>query len=204
MSKTCLTPEMIEKTVAFHGHSCPGLALGIRAAELFLERFERAEDEEIAAVVETDMCGVDAIQVLTGCTFGKGNLIYLDHGKNAFTFFRRPGRQGIRIVMRPGVMEEEDEEVSRLREKMAAGRPEAHEKEILQAAVKRRIERIMGADLEELFRVGRAEGPVPRRAQILESLICEACGEPTMESRTRRLRGRTLCIPCFKEAEGEV
>jgi len=33
----------------------------------------RAEDEEIVAVVETDACGADAIQVRTGCTFGKGN-----------------------------------------------------------------------------------------------------------------------------------
>jgi formylmethanofuran dehydrogenase subunit E len=29
------------------------------------------------------MCAVDAIRFLTGCTFGKGNLVHLDHGKNA-------------------------------------------------------------------------------------------------------------------------
>ncbi|MBW2580124.1 MAG: formylmethanofuran dehydrogenase, partial [Deltaproteobacteria bacterium] len=27
---------MIQKTVAFHGHMCPGLAIGIRAAEVAL------------------------------------------------------------------------------------------------------------------------------------------------------------------------
>ena len=48
-----------------------------------------APDEEIVAVVETEMCAVDAIQALTGCTFGKGNLIHRDWGKNAYTFFRR-------------------------------------------------------------------------------------------------------------------
>ena len=77
-----ISPRLIEETIRFHGHSCPGLALGIRAAEVALKESERASDEEVVAVVETDMCGVDAIQYLTGCTFGKGNLIHLDYGKN--------------------------------------------------------------------------------------------------------------------------
>ncbi len=34
---------------------------------------ERDGDEELFAIVETDACGADAIQVITGCTFGKGN-----------------------------------------------------------------------------------------------------------------------------------
>jgi len=80
--------------VAFHGHWCPGLAVGIRAAEWALREMGRAADEEIVAVVETDMCGVDAIQFLTGCTFGKGNLIHRDWGKNAFSFYRRRDGKG--------------------------------------------------------------------------------------------------------------
>ncbi len=57
------------------------------------------------AVVETDMCGVDAIQFLTGCTFGKGNLIHRDWGKNAFSFFRRSDGRAVRISLRPGAWE---------------------------------------------------------------------------------------------------
>jgi formylmethanofuran dehydrogenase subunit E len=64
--------ELIEKTIAFHGHSCPGLAIGIRAAELALRKLGHADKEDVVAVVETDMCGVDAIQFLTGCTFRQG------------------------------------------------------------------------------------------------------------------------------------
>ena len=58
----------------------------------------RAEDEEVVAMVETDMCAVDGIQSLTGCTFGKGNLLYKDHGKLAFTFYRRSDGKGVRLV----------------------------------------------------------------------------------------------------------
>lgn len=69
-----------ERAVAFHGHSCPGLAIGYRAAKIALRELAagRAGDEELVAIVETDACGVDTIQVLTGCTLGKGNLLYRD------------------------------------------------------------------------------------------------------------------------------
>ncbi len=94
--------EMINQIQAFHGHLCPGLAMGIRASEIALERIgKHAVDEEVVAVVETDMCAVDAIQFLTGCTFGKGNLIHRDYGKNAFTFVRRSDNKAIRILTKP-------------------------------------------------------------------------------------------------------
>ena len=35
----------------------------------------------------------------------------------------------------------------------------------------------------------------------LAGLVCAQCGESVMESRTRRLQGRTLCIPCFQDQE---
>ena len=77
MSPTSLSEEQIRQVIDFHGHSCPGLAIGIRAAELALREIgPHAADEEVAAVVETDMCGVDAIQFLTGsespCLTGGG------------------------------------------------------------------------------------------------------------------------------------
>ena len=81
--------QQIEAAIAFHGHLCPGLAIGIRAAELAQCELDNPSDDEIVAVVETDMCGVDAIQFLTGATLGKGNLIHRDYGKMAFSFFCR-------------------------------------------------------------------------------------------------------------------
>jgi formylmethanofuran dehydrogenase subunit E len=34
MEQKPISPELIKATIDFHGHSCPGLAIGIRAAEL--------------------------------------------------------------------------------------------------------------------------------------------------------------------------
>lgn len=70
-----------EKAAAFHGHTCPGLAIGFKAAEgaiaeLGLDDTQLpAIDEELVCVTENDACCVDAIQCLLGCTYGKANLI---------------------------------------------------------------------------------------------------------------------------------
>lgn len=62
------------KVVEFHGHSCVGLALGFRVGQTALQRLKsaRSPDEELIAIVETDNCALDALQVLTGCSMGKG------------------------------------------------------------------------------------------------------------------------------------
>ena len=192
-----LTPQQIEQAVTFHGHWCPGLAIGLRAGEYVLNHMGRAEDEDLVALVETDMCAVDAIQVLTGCTFGKGNLRYQDHGKLAFTFYRRPGGQGVRLVFDANRLGSPDSEFTELTRQWLKGDLDPERTARLMRMREERTQDIMGADLQELFAVKEPDQPLPRSARILTSLVCEECGESVMESRTRRLEGRTLCIPCF-------
>jgi formylmethanofuran dehydrogenase subunit E len=205
-----ISKELIEKTIAFHGHSCPGLAIGIRAAELALKEIGRAPDEEIVAVVETDMCGVDAIQFLTGCTFGKGNLIHKDYGKNAFTFYRRSDGKAIRLVTRPSssggvrsstTLGDVGSLLGKLNKKLLEERLTDEEQKIWQETRAAIIQRIMESPLEDLFEIKTPSDPVPQKARILNSLICASCGEQVMETRTRRFHGQVLCIPCFDVVE---
>lgn len=205
MDTSLLDQYSIRRVIDFHGHSCPGLAIGIRAAEIGLVEVGRSsQDEEVVAVVETDMCGVDAIQVLMGCTFGKGNLIHLDYGKNAFSFFRRSDGKGIRVVTRPDVFNRPEEEMVRLRGKMDREGLSGEEKARLKELTAAKIKEIMEADLETLFDVTEVSGPIPGKARILDGLLCDACGERTMESRIRRLMGQNLCPPCFEEREART
>lgn len=204
MGGTTLTQEQIQRVVEFHGHWCPGLAIGIRAGELALQEFGRAGDEEIVAVVETDMCGVDAIQVLTGCTFGKGNLIHRDHGKMAFSFYRRGDGKALRFLFDADRLGGPHERVVSLQQKRMAGTLTPEETEALQAHRAEWAKRIMDADLADAFRVQPAPGPMPKRASLMQNLTCEACGEKTMESRTRRFNGQTLCAPCFESLESRL
>lgn len=203
MSGCSLSQEQIERVIAFHGHWCPGLAIGIRASEYALAELGRDGDEDIVAVVETDMCGVDAIQVLTGCTFGKGNLIHRDYGKSAFTFWRRGDGKALRLVYAADHLRGPDPRMQELNQKASSGLLTAAEQEELHRLRQERSQRIMEAPLEELFRVGEPAEPLPRRARIRTSLPCERCGEMTMETRTRRLEGRTLCLPCYRALGGD-
>lgn len=185
----------------FHGHMCPGLAIGIRAARIALREIgPHAADEEVVAIVETDMCAVDAIQALTGCTFGKGNLIHLDHGKNAYTFIRRSDGKAIRIAGKPGALDD-DPEWSALFTKVRAGQAMAGEQARFQALHRQRAMAVLEIPEERLFTVQPVPPVVPARARIHDSIPCAICGEPTMETRTRRFQGQTLCIPCFERFE---
>ena len=171
MQDNYISEEMVQKTVAFHGHMCPGLAIGIRAAEVALRDIgPHAHDEEVVAVVETDMCGVDAIQSLTGCTFGKGNLIHLDYGKNAFTFYRRSDGKGIRLVTRPDAFGEPDPEFESLRERLGDEDLTPEERARFWELHAARSRQILDIPLDELFELKEPEG-------------------------------KTLCIPCFHQLE---
>lgn len=206
MADEMLTPELIEATKAFHGHSCPGLAVGMRAAEVCLNRVGRhSVDEEMVAVVETDMCGVDAVQFLTGCTFGKGNLIHQDYGKNAFTFYNRRTGQALRVIALPGAFakkaEDKEEGLAELRAKAAQGRADEDDLREISRLMEKRITAIMTLELKELFDIQPVTGPPPSPARVMTSLTCADCGEQMMENRSRRFGGRELCIPCFNILE---
>ena len=201
MSTVQIDERQIKETTNFHGHWCPGLAIGIRAAEWALKEMGKSPDEEIVAVVETDMCGVDAIQYLTGCTFGKGNLIHKDFGKNAFTFYRRRDGKAMRLVLRPTIYGDSGPLMRKLHHKMQAEGLSKEEEKTWQETRTKISKRIMDSDMAEVFEFKAAEGPAPKKARILASLTCESCGEPVMETRTRRFNDQVLCIPCFEALE---
>src|SRR3990170_551824 len=127
--KEILSSEDFNKCVEFHGHVCPGLAIGFQAARILMERLgvRKAPDEELVTIVETDACGADAIQVMTGCTFGKGNFIFRNYGKHAFSLLDRRKGKGVRVCLRPDALQMDSESLS-LSKKVQ--KDEASEKEI--------------------------------------------------------------------------
>ncbi len=194
-TKCTLTQEQIDGTIVFHGHHCPGLTIGLRAAEWCLRELGRAGDEDIVVVTETDMCGDDAIQYLTGCTFGKGNFIFRDTGKVAFTFYRRSDNKRGRLVLKPDFAID-------LRAKQETLRPE--QKNELAQIKQERIDRMMNAELDELFNFSVPDMEIPHRAVIHKSIRCEICGEGVMESRLQMVNGKRVCIDCAKNLLSET
>jgi formylmethanofuran dehydrogenase subunit E len=172
-----LRDDMWQEAVRFHGHSCPGLAIGARIALDFREEAglaDRAEDEEIAAVVETDACGVDGIQVILGCTAGKGNLWLQKRGKHVFTLFQRGlEKNGKRYIWRAYGLDGQSRE--------------------------ERTDFFLNGPKERLYSVEAARCPLPPEAAIYPSINCALCGEHTAEPQLRVRDGQMICLDCAGE-----
>jgi formylmethanofuran dehydrogenase subunit E len=191
--------KSLEEIVEFHGHICPGLVLGYRVSMLALKELgERAIDEELVAIVENNSCAVDAVQVMTGCTFGKGNLIFKDYGKQVYTFIKRPSGKGLRISVKWESPKETEEEKEMWERYIRGDRSE----EILKAVhdrKSRKIDSIMHAGDEDLFTIKKGRMELPDEAEIYPSLRCSLCGEKVMKPRVKVLDGKVVCIPCFEK-----
>jgi len=190
------------EAVKFHGHVCPGLILGYRVAARAMKELAsmRSSDEEIIAIVENDTCAVDAIQVVTGCSIGKGNLIYRDLGKQAYTFAKRETGKAVRISINPDFeMKDVDPVFYELRGKVLFGEPTDEER----AEVARRsgqvFKKILDLPDEKLLIVKRVSIEIPEHAHLFTSLKCAECGELVAEHRARVKDGKIVCIPCAGE-----
>lgn len=186
----------------FHGHVCPGSAIGYKASEAGLNELKSstAPDEDIVAIVENDSCAVDAVQVVTGCTFGKGNLIFLDHGKQVYTFYNRKTEDGVRIVLKDSFsVELLAPQLNKLRAKVNAGNATELEKEDLKSMVLDVSNEILEIPYENMFDVEHVQMEAPSKARIFKSVKCSKCGELVSENRTRMENGEIVCIPCFKD-----
>ena len=169
-----MNKELWEKCVDFHGHECPGLAIGFRAALQAAEfmGINESNDEELVCVTENDACGVDAIQRLLSCTIGKGNLLYRGTGKMAFSFFERKIGRKIRYCLKPFEKEMERSE---------------------------RQEYILTAPFEEIFFISTPSCELPEQARIFKNIKCEICGENAPEHKIRLMDGKKVCLDCFKD-----
>ena len=161
-----------ERCVAFHGHECPGLTIGYRAAQYAAKLLELtfSKDEEAACIAENDACGVDAIQVLLGCSIGKGNLLFHMTGKQAFSFYNRKNGRSSRLVLQPGLTE-------------GMSREEA-------------FRYYQNCPAKEMFQVKEATLTLPERARLFDSYVCESCGETAGANWIRIQGGKKLCLDC--------
>lgn len=164
--------KLWEKCAQFHGHVCGGLTIGYKAALYAMELLELdfSQDEEVVCISENDACGVDAIQVILGCSIGKGNLLFHMRGKQAFSFYNRKTGKSIRLVLKnktEGMTREESYEYMQKQEPA------------------------------ELFEVKETTIEIPKKARIFHSILCDCCGESTAESMIKLQGDQKLCLDCY-------
>jgi len=182
-----------------HGHFCPFSALGVKAAASTIKELGTSSTgmEEVVAIVETNNCFSDGVQIITGCSFGNNALIYRDYGKTAFTLAKRTG-EGVRISVRTDrVMEKRSPEAAELFERVVVKRSGSEaDKKRLSKLWKELSFSVLRLPDEEVFDIKRVTVDVPTYARIFASVKCSVCGENIMEPRARVKDGKLVCIPC--------
>ncbi|HHT20330.1 MAG TPA: formylmethanofuran dehydrogenase [Tissierellia bacterium] len=173
-----MTQDIWQRAVAFHGHECPGLAIGVAAIEAAKEIlgdiFGAEHDETVVCISENDACGVDAIQCLGGCTLGKGNLILIPRGKMAFSFFHRESGRSLRLVLKSDALAAYDTR----QEKQTA---------------------LLMEDWRHFFTITPPRHELPKKAEIYPSKRCERCLEATATPWLSLHRGQWICRDCEHE-----
>ena len=165
--------ELWEKCAAFHGHECGGLTIGYKAALYAIELLDLhfSDDEQVVCITENDACGVDAIQVILGCSVGKGNLLFHLRGKQAFSFYNRTTGRSVRLVLKD--------------------RPEGMSRQESFAYYQSLAPR-------DMFTVKETTITLPESARLFQSVKCECCGETTAENMIRLESGKKLCLDCYQ------
>ena len=165
--------ELWKKCAAFHGHVCGGLTIGYKAALYAMELLEMefSEDEQIVCIAENDACGVDAIQVMLGCSIGKGNLLFHMLGKQAFSFYNRKNGKSVRLVLKP--------------------KPDGMTRE-------QSFDYYQSCRPEDMFDVKKAVIQLPEKARLFDSYTCDCCGESTGANWIRLSGGKKLCLDCYQ------
>lgn len=158
---------------AFHGHACGGLTIGYKASLYAIEllKLDFSDDEQVVCVAENDACGIDAVQVMLGCSVGKGNLLFHMRGKQAFSLYNRKTGCSVRLVLKPT--------------------PEGMTKAESFAYYQSRRP-------EELFTVKETKIALPEKARLFDSYDCACCGERTGANWIRLAGGRKLCLDCYE------
>lgn len=199
VTESSADPEF-NAVVAFHGHLCLDIAMGYRVAKAAMRELscERPRDEELVAIVENDACSVDAVQAVTGCTFGKGNLIYRPYGKAVYTFVDRRTGRALRIYCHFWETFDRGEGVAftALMNRVLAGHASPPEQERFGREMSRLSHGVLDSPEQNLFSVATCDVPPPPGARIFASAACERCGEWTMETRLKVANAKQLCPPC--------
>lgn len=161
-----------EKAAAFHGHVCPGLTIGYKAALYAAELLdlEFSTDEQVVCIAENDACSIDAIQVLLGCSVGKGNLLFHITGKQAYSIFNRKTGKSVRLVQKP--------------------KPEGLARENSFAYYQ-------NCEPKDMFDVKEVKLSLPETARLFDSYVCDCCGETTGSNWIRLQGDKKLCIDCY-------
>lgn len=180
--------ELLEISVAQHGHLCAGQVIGVRMAMLGCrlagidDPQSRENKKKLMVFVEIDRCATDAISSVTGCQLGRRTLKFMDYGINAATFLNLETREAYRIISKESSREEAKNFVPKggsLSEQQTIGYQKMPEELLFD------ISRVK-------VKLADNDMPGPPRYHA----TCHLCGQVVRDGKEIHTTEGTICPPC--------
>ncbi len=193
--------EWLEFGQKFHGHKCPAMPNGLRVAAAAMNALgvERTGDSNIVALLDLGedhcaTCFADGVQVITGCTLGKGNIKKTHKGKWGLTLVDKKTNRAVRVtpIAEAMLATKETPFFKEYREKGVA--PTKVPDEVVQPLV----DKVMNAPDEMILKVSDVfdynwvEPP-----HSFAGFVCEDCGEMVVEKYGRIKDNKHVCLDCY-------
>ncbi|MBU1537832.1 tRNA CCA-pyrophosphorylase [Myxococcota bacterium] len=196
--------QFLEAGQFFHGHKCPAMPMGLRVGAAAMNQLgvERGQDGQLLALVEIGedhcaTCFADGIQMITGCTLGKGNIRKLHYGKWGVTLVETASGRAVRVTPKAVAMlaNKQTEFFTKYREK---GIPASR---VPDEVVEPLVQRVMNAPADNLMDIGEVTSfSLEKKPHTFAGFVCDHCAEMTVESYGRPLGAQKVCQPCFEKA----
>ena len=196
--------DILEVGLAFHGHKCPAMPLGLRAsvAAMNVLGVERSKDKELHVISETGKghaagCFLDGIMAATGCTYGKSNIEKRYYNKMAFTLIDIRGKRSVRVSLKPEFF------ARMLKSPFVEQRkqgipPQAIAPEVADPLV----EKVMSMPEETFLDIGPITAcEFARNAGVFDAESCSKCGEMVFVDKLLDTEAGRICLGCKDETE---
>lgn len=177
--------NLLETSASRHTHLCPRQVLGVRiglagADTLGIEVPQKKK--RLLAILESDGCFADGVEVATGCTIGQRTLRVEDYGKIAATFVDTKLGRAVRVTPRLDV-----------RQKAYKYAPHQKKRYFVQ------LDGYQFMPIEKLVSIEEVQLITPISEIINRAGIrvnCSACGEEIINQREVLRSNQPLCKSC--------
>ncbi len=192
--------DWLEFGQKFHGHKCPAMPNGLRVAAAAMNALgvERTGDSALHAFLDLGenhcaTCFADGVQVITGCTFGKGNISKTHKGKWALTLVDKKTNRAVRVTPKAEAMLANKKTEFFTKYRMVGVPPTQVPDEVVQPLV----EKVMNAPEEMMMNISEIfTYEWPKEKHSFEGFVCEECGEMVVEKYGRVKGDKKVCIDC--------
>ncbi|AHF06756.1 formylmethanofuran dehydrogenase subunit E family protein [Desulfitobacterium metallireducens] len=106
----CVEKTPWEQVTDFHGHTCPGIAIGYRVAVLAQKEMgiRPTSDSELLIKAESRSCALDAFQIINKATIGRKALMIEDTHQPIYWFHFAGTQELLKISVNSALMKRLD------------------------------------------------------------------------------------------------